>query len=92
MNTSRQAFAVVLASVAASAASLTLAVAPALAPVPQQAAHDALRMVELPRVVISAAREPRVVELPRVVVSARRTETVAGARSGSLQPVMAPLR
>lgn len=89
MNTSRQAIAVVLASVAASAASLTLAVAPAL---PQRAAHDALRMVELPRVVISAAREPRVVELPRVLVSARRTETVAGARSGSLQPVMAPLR
>lgn len=90
MTTSRPTIAVLLASVAASAASLMLAVAPALVPAPQT---DALRVVELPRVVITAAREPQLVELPRVVVSGRRAETaVAGARSGNLQPVMAPLR
>jgi hypothetical protein len=91
MNTTRPTLAVILASFAASAASLTLAVAPALGPLPQTA-QAALRVVELPRVVITAAREPQVVELERVVVSARRSESVAGARSGAITGCRLPLR
>ena len=60
---------VLAASFAASATTLLLALAPAL----DTPAADATRVVQLPRVVISAPRAAaRVVELPRVVVSAAR--------------------
>lgn len=67
----------VILAASAAAATLMLALAPAW--VPQQA-HDGLRVVELPRVVITAPRTaqreqaaaPQVVELPRVVISAKR--------------------
>lgn len=79
------------AGIAASAATLTLALAPALASQPGAAA-EGLRVVELPRVVITGTREPRMVELPRVVVGAKRDAALAGARNASMQPLMAPLR
>ena len=82
---------VIASTIFASGATLLLALAPALGSAPQMAApEDALRVVELPRVVISGAREarpPRVVELPRVVVEVRRPAQLAGARSGP-QPLM----
>ena len=80
---------VICAAIAASAATLWLALAPALLAAPA-APQGAVRVVELPRVVISAAREARRVELPRVVVEGRRLPApvaVAGSRSGA-QPVM----
>ena len=80
---------VICAAVAASAASLWLALAPALLPAPA-APLNGLRVVELPRVVISGVREARRVELPRVVIEGRRSSAavaVAGSRSGA-QPVM----
>jgi hypothetical protein len=75
----------VILGTAAAAVTLALAVAPAW--VPEQA-HDGLRVVELPRVVITAQREQAaavpVVELPRVVIVAKReplpaSETTTGA-------------
>lgn len=80
---------VVCAAIAASAASLVLALAPAMTALSEP--MDGLRVVELPRVVISAKRDVRRVELPRVVVTARREAApvaVAGSRSGA-QPLMA---
>lgn len=63
----------VILAAAAAAVTLMLALAPAW--VPQQA-HDGLRVVELPRVVIAAQRDQaaalRVVELPRVMIAAKR--------------------
>lgn len=80
--------AVIVASIAASAATLWLALAPAFVP---NHATDGLRVVELPRVVVAAAREPRVVELPRVVIEAQRATAGAASMAGAngpLQPVM----
>lgn len=78
---------VILATIAASGATLLMALSPALAPLPPQAA---LPVVELPRVVITAQREPRVVELPRVVITARRADaTMQTADAGqAAQPLM----
>lgn len=81
---------VIGATIAASAATLMLALAPAYAPANS---HESLRVVELPRVTVTATREPRMVELPRVVIEARREPAaaadsqVAGGRIG-LQPLM----
>jgi hypothetical protein len=71
----------VILAAAAAAATLMLALAPAW--VPEQA-HDGLRVVELPRVVVTAQREQaaaalQVVELPRVVISATREPLPASA-------------
>lgn len=73
----------------ASIATLAMALAPAIAPVAAPA--QTLRVVELPRVVVSAAREPRVVELQRVVIVARRdaAPAVVVGSSDALAPVMA---
>jgi hypothetical protein len=83
---------VIASTIFASGATLLLAIAPALVTPSTVAAapQEALRVVELPRVVISATREarpPRVVELPRVVVEVRRPSQTAGAQGGP-QPVM----
>ena len=82
---------VIASAIVASGATLLLALAPALGSAPRMPApQEALRVVELPRVVISATREarpPRVVELPRVVVEVRRPSQTAGAQGGP-QPVM----
>jgi hypothetical protein len=83
---------VIASTIFASGATLLLALAPALGTpsYTPSAPQEALRVVELPRVVISAAREarpPRVVELPRVVVEVRRPSHMAGANGGP-QPVM----
>lgn len=88
---------------AATAAALTLVVALAPAWVPAQA-HDGLRVVELPRVVVTAQREQAaitpVVELPRVVVVAKRESLPASGVLGAAkathlartqaQPVLSP--
>ena len=83
---------VIASTIVASGATLLLALAPAFDPpsYAPSAPQEALRVVELPRVVISASREarpPRVVELPRVVVEVRRPAQLAGANGGT-QPVM----
>lgn len=83
---------VIASAIVASGATLLLALAPAFGTpsTAPSAPQDALRVVELPRVVISATREarpPRVVELPRVVVEVRRPAQVAGGHGGP-QPVM----
>ena len=83
---------VIASTILASGATLLLALAPALGTPSTLAAapSETLRVVELPRVVISATREaraPRVVELPRVVVEVRRPAHLAGAQGG-VQPVM----
>ena len=84
---------VIASTILASGATLLLALAPAFGtpsyapPAPQ----EALRVVELPRVVINATREarpPRVVELPRVVVEVRRPAQQTAGAVGGLQPVM----
>jgi len=86
----------VILAASAAAATLMLALAPAW--VPQQA-HDGLRVVELPRVVVTAQREqaaaPQVVELPRVVISARRdshpaSDTAAAGASSPSQLARVP--
>jgi len=75
---------------AAAASTLMLAVSPAWVPAAAPA-HDGLRTVELPRVVISAQRErvATVVELPRVVVSAKREAQPAQAAGASMPVVTA---
>lgn len=80
---------VIGAAIAASAATLMLALAPAFAPTHS---HDGLRVVELPRVTVTAKRQPTTVELPRVVIEARRqpaaeARQLAGVRTGP-QPLM----
>ncbi len=80
---------VIAAAIAASAATLMLALAPAFAPSNSQ---ESLRVVELPRVTVTATRQPRAVELPRVVIHAKRdaaaaAQQLAGARVGP-QPLM----
>ncbi|HEU4457879.1 MAG TPA: hypothetical protein VFR90_02025 [Methylibium sp.] len=78
---------------AAAAATWVVALAPAWVPA---RAGDALRVVELPRVVVAGQREraapaPRVVELPRVVIAAERHAAPAGGSlpaNGGVQPVM----
>ncbi len=80
---------VIAAAIAASAATLMLALAPAFAPSNH---HDSLRVVELPRVTVTATRSPRAVELPRVVIQAKRdtvidAQALAGSRAGP-QPLM----
>lgn len=79
---------VIFSTIAASGATLLLALSPALLPPPalQAQAHP---VVELPRVVITGVREPRVVELPRVVVSARRTDALHTAEAGPFVPAPA---
>ncbi len=80
---------VICSTIAASGATLLLALSPALAPQPAVQA-DTRPVLELPRVVITGVREPRVVELPRVVVTARRADaTLQTADAGPLvQPPM----
>lgn len=85
---------VIAATIAATAATLLLALAPALLSVPAEP-RDALRLVhtvELPRVVVTGKRSAQVVELPRVVIAARReaAASVAAGAIGTAQPVMAP--
>jgi hypothetical protein len=77
------------AAILASGATLLLAVAPALGPI-TPATPVALRVVELPRVVITGTREARAsgrVELSRVGVGARGPARLATA-AGTLQPAL----
>lgn len=103
-------------SMAASGATLLLAVAPALGPAAVPAApQDALRVAALPRMAVHglgearapradggprsaqaartapalpAADAPRTVELPRVVIAAARGAVPVAAGGSALQPVM----
>ncbi|HSV70183.1 MAG TPA: hypothetical protein VLI72_08725 [Methylibium sp.] len=83
---------VICSTIAASGATLLLALTPALTPVPA-VAHAQPQVVELPRVVVTGTREARPIELPRVVIEARRakpTRTVVASAGAATQPVMAP--
>lgn len=92
----RPTLAVIFAAVLASAATFVLALLPAWLSVPATA-QDGLRVVQLPRVVISAPRADKVVELPRVLVLARRAAAgnvvaASGGQHGAAPAVMAPQR
>jgi hypothetical protein len=79
---------VILATIAASAATLLMALSPALAPQPAVQAEPRT-VLELPRVVITGVREPRIVELPRVVITARRADATQTADAGNAaQPLV----
>ena len=79
---------VICSTIAASGATLLLALSPALAPQPAVQA-EAPTVVELPRVVITGVREPRIVELPRVVITARRADATQTADAGNVsQPLV----
>lgn len=80
--------AVIFASIAASVATLGLALLPAMpSAVAPEATAEVLRTVELPRVVVSGVRELRVVELERVVVQGQRIAAPAASVAGLAQPL-----
>ena len=95
------ALAAACAAVAASSATLLLALSPALLAPSSELAAQGLQLVELPRVVISAHREPvmdgtrvdagRIQELPRMLITAQRElggARLAASEGAAGQPVM----